>query len=84
MHACIACGSVVFPGASDCPRCGRMLDDGAPIESEAPPLLTMPQIGAVLGITSRTVAFHKYRAMEALGVGSSAELVAHAVHVKLN
>jgi len=46
--------------------------------------LTMPQIGAVLGITSRTVAFHKYRAMEALGVASSAELVAHAVHLKLN
>jgi DNA-binding NarL/FixJ family response regulator len=46
--------------------------------------LTMPQIGAVLGITSRTVAFHKYRAMEALGAASSAELVAHAVHLKLN
>jgi len=46
--------------------------------------LTMPQIGAVLGITSRTVAFHKYRAMEALGAASSAELVAHAIRLKLN
>lgn len=46
--------------------------------------LTMPQIGAVLGISSRTVAFHKYRAMEALDAASSAELVAHAIRLKLN
>jgi DNA-binding NarL/FixJ family response regulator len=46
--------------------------------------LTMPQIGAVLGIKSRTVAFHKYRAMEALGARSSAELVAHAVRLQLS
>lgn len=36
MRACTACGSVVFPGASDCPRCGRMLDGGTTTESEAP------------------------------------------------
>ena len=46
--------------------------------------LTMPQIGVALNISPRTVAFHKYRAMEALGAASSAELVAHAIRLKLN
>lgn len=46
--------------------------------------LTMPRVGEKLGITPRTVAFHKYRAMEALGAASSAELVAHAIRLKLN
>jgi DNA-binding CsgD family transcriptional regulator len=32
-----------------------------------------------LGITPRTVAFHKYGAMQSLGIGSSAELVRHAL-----
>ena len=43
---------------------------------------SMPQVASALGITSRTVAFHKYRAMEALGVKTSSELI--AVAVKLN
>jgi DNA-binding NarL/FixJ family response regulator len=46
--------------------------------------LTMPRIGVALSISPRTVAFHKYRAMEALGVASSAELVAHAIRLDLN
>jgi|SRR5215831_4832028 len=39
----------------------------------------MKEIGAVLGITRRTVAFHKYRVMEMLGAKSNAELVRYAM-----
>ena len=39
----------------------------------------MKEVAAVLGITPRTVAFHKYRMMETLGIRSSAELVRFAV-----
>src|SRR5262245_32990867 len=45
--------------------------------------LTMKQIGAELGIAARTVAFHKYRMMETLGVHTSAELVSFAVENRL-
>lgn len=45
--------------------------------------LAMKQVAAELGITTRTVAFHKYRAMKTLAVDSSAELVAFAVRQKL-
>lgn len=39
----------------------------------------MKEIGGTLNMTTRTVAFHKYRIMEALGAKSSAELVRYAV-----
>lgn len=39
----------------------------------------MKEIGATLNMTTRTVAFHKYRIKESLGVKSSAELVRYAV-----
>ena len=39
----------------------------------------MKEVGAVLGLTTRTVAFHKYRIMEALGIKSNAELIQFAV-----
>jgi DNA-binding NarL/FixJ family response regulator len=39
----------------------------------------MKEIGGMLNMTTRTVAFHKYRIMEALGAKSSAELVRYAV-----
>ena len=39
----------------------------------------MKEVAAVLGITPRTVAFHKYRMMETLGIKSSAELIRYAV-----
>ncbi len=45
--------------------------------------LTMPRVGEQLGISPRTVAFHKYRAMAVLGAASSAELVAHVIRLKL-
>jgi len=45
--------------------------------------MTMKQIGAELGIATRTVAFHKYRMMESLGLRTSAELVSFAVENRL-
>ena len=39
----------------------------------------MKEIAYILKLSSRTVAFHKYRMMEQLGVKSSAELIQFAV-----
>jgi DNA-binding NarL/FixJ family response regulator len=39
----------------------------------------MKEVGATLNMTTRTVAFHKYRIMRALCVKSNAELVRYAV-----
>jgi DNA-binding NarL/FixJ family response regulator len=39
----------------------------------------MKEVGGILNMTTRTVAFHKYRIMEVLGAKSSAELVRYAV-----
>ncbi len=39
----------------------------------------MKEIGGILNMTPRTVAFHKYRMMEILGARSNAELVRYAV-----
>jgi len=39
----------------------------------------MKEVAAVLNITTRTVAFHKYRIMELLNAKSSAELVQYAM-----
>jgi DNA-binding NarL/FixJ family response regulator len=44
---------------------------------------TMKQAAATLGITPRTVAFHKYRIMRQLSLHSSAELVQFAVKRRL-
>ena len=40
---------------------------------------TMKEVAQMLNLTPRTVAFHKYRMMEQLGVGSTAELIQYAV-----
>jgi DNA-binding NarL/FixJ family response regulator len=40
---------------------------------------SMKEVAAILDLTPRTVAFHKYRMMEQLGLKSSAELVKFAV-----
>ncbi len=40
---------------------------------------TMREVAAILKITPRTVAFHKYRMMSALKISSSAELIRYAV-----
>ena len=39
----------------------------------------MKEVAAILDVTPRTVAFHKYRMMEQLHLKSSAELVQYAV-----
>jgi DNA-binding NarL/FixJ family response regulator len=39
----------------------------------------MKEVAAVLNLTTRTVAFHKYRIMEVLKVRSNAELVQYAI-----
>lgn len=39
----------------------------------------MKEIGGILNMSTRTVAFHKYRIMGALGAKSNAELVRYAV-----
>jgi DNA-binding NarL/FixJ family response regulator len=44
---------------------------------------SMKQAAAALGITTRTIAFHKYQAMKALAVTSSAQLVRCAVESRL-
>lgn len=41
--------------------------------------LSVKEAAAVLGISTRTVEFHKYSMMESLGLKSSAELVRFAV-----
>jgi DNA-binding NarL/FixJ family response regulator len=40
---------------------------------------SMKEVGSVLNLTTRTVAFHKYRIMEAIHVHSNAELVRYAI-----
>ena len=62
---------------------GRQLDtDGRQIRS---PLLTAnndmtrPRVAALLTVTPRTVAFHKYRLMEQLNIRSTAELIQFAI-----
>jgi len=39
----------------------------------------MKEVGSILNMSTRTVAFHKYRIMEVLGAKSNAELVRYAV-----
>jgi DNA-binding NarL/FixJ family response regulator len=39
----------------------------------------MKEVGGILNMTTRTVAYHKYRIMEAIGAKSNAELVKYAV-----
>ena len=39
----------------------------------------MKEVGDILNMSTRTVAFHKYRIMDALGAKSNAELVRYAV-----
>lgn len=39
----------------------------------------MKEVGDILNMTPRTVAFHKYKMMEALGTKSNAELVKYAI-----
>jgi len=40
---------------------------------------TMREVAAILKITQRTVAFHKYRIMEKLEISSNTELIRYAI-----
>jgi DNA-binding CsgD family transcriptional regulator len=40
---------------------------------------TMKEVAAILKITKRTVASHKYRIMERLDISSNAELIRYAI-----
>jgi len=44
---------------------------------------TMREVAAILKITPRTVAFHKYRIMEKLEISSNAELIRYAVRRRI-
>ncbi len=59
----------------------------SPRQREVLQLLTeghrMKEIAQLLGITPRTVAFHKYALMKELGITSSAELVRYAINEHL-
>jgi DNA-binding NarL/FixJ family response regulator len=64
--------------------------DGAKLtarQREVPHLLAegrlMKEVADVLGVTPRTVAFHKYTIMQEHGVKTSAELVHYAVRCNL-
>ena len=39
----------------------------------------LKEVAAVLNLTTRTVAFHKYRIMEVLNIRTNAELVQYAI-----
>jgi DNA-binding NarL/FixJ family response regulator len=66
---------------------GRQLERLSGREREVLQLLaegrTMKEIASTLGITTRTVAFHKYRLMESLGIRTNADLVRFAVRHRL-
>lgn len=40
---------------------------------------TMKEVGAVLNLTTRTIAFHKYRLMEALSLNTNAAVIQYAM-----
>jgi DNA-binding NarL/FixJ family response regulator len=44
---------------------------------------SMKEVASLLNITSRTVAFHKYRVMEALNIKTNAELIEFAIKSKI-
>jgi DNA-binding NarL/FixJ family response regulator len=44
---------------------------------------SMKEVGNLLNVTARTVAFHKYRIMETLHIHNSAELVQYAVRKRM-
>jgi len=44
---------------------------------------TMREVATILKITQRTVAFHKYRIMERLGISSNAELIRYAIRRRI-
>jgi DNA-binding NarL/FixJ family response regulator len=44
---------------------------------------SMKEVATVLNVTPRTVAFHKYKVMEELNIGTTAELIQFAIRTKI-
>jgi DNA-binding NarL/FixJ family response regulator len=44
---------------------------------------SMKEVASLLNVTPRTVAFHKYRVMEDLGLGTTAELIQFAIKARI-
>jgi DNA-binding NarL/FixJ family response regulator len=44
---------------------------------------SMKEVGSILNVTPRTVAFHKYRMMEQLKIKTNAELIQYAIRHNL-
>jgi DNA-binding NarL/FixJ family response regulator len=65
------------------PQCGSAGPELTQRQSEVLQLLaegkSMKEVASVLNLTTRTVAFHKYRIMEHLHLGNDAELIQYAV-----
>jgi DNA-binding NarL/FixJ family response regulator len=70
-------------GMTGAPESGKRRGELSPRQREVLQLLaeghSMKEIGRILKITARTVAFHKYTMMEELGIASTAELVQFAI-----
>ena len=66
-----------------CTAAGAQPADLTPRQREVLQLLaeghSMKEVAAVLNLTPRTVAFHKYEMMKQLNVKSTAELIQYAV-----
>lgn len=64
-------------------RNGKPRNDLSPREREVVQLIaeghSMKEAAAILKITPRTVAFHKYKAMEQLNIRTTAELIQYAI-----
>jgi len=62
---------------------GTVTENLSPRQREVVQLIaegrSMKEIGAILNIAPRTVAFHKYRAMEILRIDTTAELIQYAI-----
>jgi DNA-binding NarL/FixJ family response regulator len=69
------------------PEATGQFKDITPRQREVVQLLaegkSMKQVAGVLSISERTVAFHKYRVMNAMNLRSSAELVHFAIHSRI-
>ena len=44
---------------------------------------SMKQVGSLLNVTPRTIAFHKYQMMKQLNVKTTAELIQYAVRHRI-
>jgi len=67
-------------------RANKKIDESDPLTARQREVLqllaegrAMKEVGAILRMSTRTVAYHKYRMMEVLGATNSSELVKYAV-----